>query len=260
MPIFRHDGKLHYFAHVPKCAGISVETYLEARFGPLAMLDNGFNPRPRNRRWTSSSAQHVAVADRDTLFPADWFASAFAVVRNPVSRFASAYNFNALRLNWMPPGMSPLEWLEEHVAFEPICPFYNDNHLRPQSALVPQGARVFKLEDGLEAIPPWLDEITGETAPELSIPRTNEILDGASDYFDKQPLPEAAIARIEAHYAEDFERFGYGRPAKTPSVYVPRKAAPAGSPMARRGRGRSLMKRRAWKRLVVATQRPILLP
>jgi len=43
MPIFRINDQLHYFAHVPKCGGSAVETYLTRRFGPL-----GFNEPVRH--------------------------------------------------------------------------------------------------------------------------------------------------------------------------------------------------------------------
>ena len=46
MPIFRHDGALYFFAHVPKCGGQSVEDYLSRRFGPLAFLNNDYYARP----------------------------------------------------------------------------------------------------------------------------------------------------------------------------------------------------------------------
>ena len=42
MPFFRIDRELHYFAHVPKCAGASVEVYLRKRFGkefPFLMVE-----------------------------------------------------------------------------------------------------------------------------------------------------------------------------------------------------------------------------
>jgi hypothetical protein len=42
MPYVTAAGKLIYFAHVPKAGGSSVENYLAARFGPLAMLDRNW--------------------------------------------------------------------------------------------------------------------------------------------------------------------------------------------------------------------------
>ena len=42
-------------------------------------------------------------------------------------------------------------------------PFLYDNHLCPQSAIVPKDATVFRLEDGLDAIVPHLDRLAGDT-------------------------------------------------------------------------------------------------
>lgn len=260
MPIFRHQGKLYHYAHVPKCAGIAVERYLEARFGRMAFLDDDFNPRPRRLRWTNSSAQHVAVADLATLVPPEWIEGGFAVVRNPVARFASAYNFCALRLRWTPPGMGPEEWFEEWREISKVCPFYLDNHLRPQTELVPEGAKIFRLEDGLDGLPAWLDDLTGETAPGLTIERINDTSDAPEAFFETRTLSPELIARIEAHYQEDYERFGFETGSKPKTVYVPTRKAPAGSPFARQGRGKSLAMRRAWRRFVSATGIPLLLP
>ena len=62
MPFFRLRQQLIYFAHVPKCAGTSVEAYLQRRFGALAFRDQ-FHYRDPGPRWTVTSPQHVTAAD-----------------------------------------------------------------------------------------------------------------------------------------------------------------------------------------------------
>jgi hypothetical protein len=42
MPIFRVNEKIVFFCHVPKCAGTAVNLYLQARFGKLAFIRDGY--------------------------------------------------------------------------------------------------------------------------------------------------------------------------------------------------------------------------
>src|SRR5690606_34944645 len=93
MPVFRIGDRLHYYAHVPKCGGSSVEAYLKARFGGLAFLNTRFLDLPEARRWTRSSPQHLPWDAFTRLVPADWIASSFAVVRHPVRRLVSAFQY-----------------------------------------------------------------------------------------------------------------------------------------------------------------------
>ena len=93
MPIFRVGDRLHYFAHVPKCGGSSVERYLRARFGALAFVDSRHLDRPAALRWSRSSPQHLALSDFRRLVPSEWISSSFAVVRHPQNRLISAFRF-----------------------------------------------------------------------------------------------------------------------------------------------------------------------
>lgn len=105
MPIVRVGDQLVYFAHVPKCAGTSVEEYLAARFGPLAFLDRAYPDRDgRDSAWNRTSPQHIDVATFERLFPADLFAASFTVVRHPANRLLSSYRFER-RLVHVPPGV-----------------------------------------------------------------------------------------------------------------------------------------------------------
>ena len=90
MPFFRIDRELHYFAHVPKCAGASVEVYLRKRFGKIAFANSQFYNVPEAQRWTKSSPQHINREALALLVPPGWIASSFGVVRHPVTRLRSA--------------------------------------------------------------------------------------------------------------------------------------------------------------------------
>ncbi len=53
-------------------------------------------------------------------------------------------------------------------------PFLYDNHLRPMNEMVPEGAKLFYLEHGLDALVPWFDEVTGGKAGPRAVPHTNK--------------------------------------------------------------------------------------
>jgi len=207
MPIIRINQKLVYFAHVPRCAGTAVEAYLRQRFGPLAFLDPRHREGSPEDRWTRTSPQYV---DRDTLgrlFPPGFFDHSFAVVRHPSDRLRSVYRFQKYIENRIPLKLGFTEWLTTlPVPFETF-----DNHTRPMSDLVPEDAVVFRLEDGLDAVVSWLDEVAGNNDAPRRIEQRNDV-DQRLQHL-KQPVPEVPdlpeMAAILQFFEADFDRFGY---------------------------------------------------
>jgi hypothetical protein len=223
MPVFRVGSELHYFAHVPKCGGSSVELYLQRRFGTLAFVDYAPMDRAaKQRRWTRTSPQHVAWSEFARLMPADWIAGAFGVVRHPEARLVSAYHRITDTIS-DEAERPPLDiWFQAWIDRED--PHLFDNHLLPQSELVPDWATVFRLEDGLDSVIPYLDMLAGnETGPRV-LPAINRRAAGAT-------RPRATISgrladQVAEIYAQDYARFGYRpgggvNPAPSP---VPRPA------------------------------------
>lgn len=232
MPFFRIGDRLHYYAHVPKCAGSSVEAYLRARFGSLAFVDSAYLSRPAAMRWSRTSPQHVAVEDLYRLIPREWIASSFAVVRHPVSRLVSAFRFQAEIEATVPQSWSVNDFFDDWLNRSASEPFAYDNHLRPQSDLVPQDAIVFRLEDGLDAVVAHLDALAGNADGERHIPPENIRKSKMAAGSPRLQLRPETLARIGAFYSEDFRRFGYSleehprqpRPAPGHSGFVARIA------------------------------------
>ena len=52
-------------------------------------------------------------------------------------------------------------------------PFLYDNHLRPQSDIVPEGAAIFRLEEGLAPLVAHLDSLAGKPEGPREIPKEN---------------------------------------------------------------------------------------
>lgn len=223
MPVFRVGPELHYFSHVPKCGGSSVELYLQRRFGTLAFVD--YSPMDREakrRRWTRTSPQHVGWSEFARLVPADWIVGAFGVVRHPEARLVSAYHHFTDSIADAT-DCPPLDvWFQAWLDREDFYRF--DNHLLPQSELVPDWATVFRLEDGLDAVIPYLDGIAGKRGGPRALPAINRRAAGAAR--PRATISEPLAGLVARFYAEDYARFGYepgGGVAAAPSP-VPRPA------------------------------------
>ena len=201
MPVFRTGAGLGYFADVPGCGGAGVLRHLEARFGALAFHDPSHTEAPRPQRWSRTSPQHVGRKTLKRLFPPGFFAASFAVVRHPVDRILAVYAFQRDVEGEIPEATSFDEWLEDIALRMEDEPWVFDNAVRPMSELVPEDARVFRLEDGLEAVTAWLDGLAGEEGPALA----------PDPVRGRLPEPSAFdLDRIAELYAGDFARFGYG--------------------------------------------------
>jgi len=248
MPLFRCAGEIHYFAHVPKCAGRSVEIYLEARFGELGFLERDFRAIPLEQRWSKSSPQHIPASLAMRLFPADWIASSFAVVRHPVSRVVSSYNYYLASVRTIPAALGIEEWFDEYLAFKRRFPYWLDNHLRPQVEMVPEAAAVFRLEDGLGALVEHLDHLAGTTTGPREIPHEHGT--PTPPGMVKIPLSAAFSSRLEAYYAADYRRFGYDPdPARPARVLAPERRSALALPR--------LLRHRLKRRAVLMTGRAI---
>lgn len=211
MPFFRTENGLVLFAHVPRCGGSSVENYLHGRFGKLGFLDRAFGQRPADRRWHRTSPQHIDRMTLDRLIPAEFFVAQFAVVRHPLKRLQSVYLHNREVLGHIPEGQSFEAWLDDLPRLRRRDAGYLDNHARPMAEIVPGGARVFRLEQGLHQVTDWLDELTGTTWPRqigMVHSRAQLLQKRGTEAVPHHLSPEAA-ALVAGLYERDYERFGY---------------------------------------------------
>lgn len=221
MPMFRANSKLVYFAHVPKCAGSSMLRYLQDRFGTVAFHDAAFHAVPEDRRWTKTSPQHVDAKTLARMFPEGFFDASFAIVRHPVSRLVSAFDFQREVEESVPKDVTFGAWIEKTTAERVDSPFIFDNHTRPMDELVPAGAATFKLEAGFAPFIAWLDELTGDAGGPRSLPKVNERGGSDRQKADKTTPTPAEIKLIAKIYARDFERFEYDPQEFRPSDPVP---------------------------------------
>ena len=203
MPLVLHDGFRIFFAHVPKTGGSSVEEYLIRRFGFAALSIRQGKVRPWPQRDVIHSPTHLAAADLRWFLPAE-LDLCFAVVRDPARRAISEYGFQKGQSLMSRLGFSV--WLRAMIHAATRDPRIYENHIRPQVDLVPEGAEIFRLEDGLEAIVPRIDAVVGQAAPGVEM---GHLLKRASTRIDLTAQDARLLARF---YAEDYGRFGYAPP------------------------------------------------
>lgn len=210
MPITRlPNGKLLYFAHVPKCAGTAVERYLISRFGTLGMHDGAYGLRSAGDAWSLSPPQHMPEAVRRDLLPDALFDAVFATVRHPLTRLRSAFLFQRDIEKALPPSVSFHRWIETLPRRLALSPFAMHRHLRPMVETVPPDATVFRVEDGFDHLVDWLDTQANAKDGPREIATANRLSDRLSRDIPKISLTDDIIARVAEIYSEDYKRFGY---------------------------------------------------
>ena len=213
MPLAFIQGRLVLFAHVPRAAGTAIENYLHARFGRLAFLDRQFNKVAVAERWSKSSPQHIEAAALDRIIPRTWIAHSFATVRHPEDRVLSVFRFQRDVEQSIPHDQPFQDWLTALETSLAASPHLHDNHARPATDLVPDTARVFRLEDGLAPVIDWLDAMEGAKRGPREIAKANDhkaVLEFLGRAAGPDPrITVAARQSIARIYAADFQRFGY---------------------------------------------------
>jgi hypothetical protein len=244
VPSVEIKGKLIYFAHCPKAGGTSVERFMVERWGPAVRLlgwgwDRSWAGRGERAGEVPSSPQHLVWEDAESALPRTPDV-VFTVVRDPVARMVSEYRYQrAGRLTG--PFGRPVKalgfssWLRLMFALADRNPYTHDNHFRPQVRfLPPEGAQVFRLEDGLRPVLAWLAAQAGEAAPD-AVPHDLKTGEAPSVV-----LPAKDKALIAMRFRDDYLRFGYdpppaaGGPGERGGVAT-RAAAAVLDPLYRRG-------------------------
>ncbi len=239
MPSLTLSDRLIWFAHCPKAGGTSVEQFMVARWGDaVGHLHWGWDRWWQGGGWRvadpPNSPQHMVWGDAVAHLPKVPDA-VFAVVRDPVARMASEHRYQrrARRGTWAGKALAMLPfslWLRLMLALAARHPYAFDNHFRPQADFVPEGARVFRLEEGLVPVTRWLSAVTGEVLSDLPLPHALSSGRGAC-------VSQADQALIARAFARDYARFGYARPKARPGGFgMMGMLAPIVAYLDRRGR------------------------
>lgn len=215
MPSLTFSNRLIWFAHCPKAGGTSVEQFMVAHWGEaVGHLHWGWDVWWKDGGWRvadpPNSPQHLVWEDALRSLPRAPD-TVFAVVRDPVARMASEYRWQrharrGSRLSKLLARLPFSVWIRVMLALVRHHPHGFDNHIRPQADFIPDGARVFRLEDGLDPVLRWLAHETG-LQQDIAVPHA--IPSGAR----AQRIRPVDKARIAALHAADYTRFGYERPS-----------------------------------------------
>lgn len=210
MPIIRTSTKLIYFSHIPKCGGASVEAYLHAvSGGKLAFLDNNYRMVNESVRWCKSPPQHIDGAALSKLFPAAFFDAFFAVTRNPVARFESAFHFQKYVESTIGLEISINDFIKSLDYQKITHSGYYDNHFMPQYMFLYPDIpyTFFKLEEGLENVKAYIDTLFFGNERSQRMPHVNAKRSVKST--PHEPLSPLSEEKLRTLYSHDYELFGY---------------------------------------------------
>lgn len=219
MPSLALPDRLIWFAHCPKAGGTSVERIMVERWGDaVGHLHWGWDLWWKRGGWRvadpPNSPQHLTWEDARAALPRAPDA-VFALVREPAARIASEYAYQRRHRRGTRMGRALAHlpfalWLRVMLAVARRNPHAFDNHLRPQSDFVPEGAAVFRLEDGLAPALDWLAAAAG--AGKAGAPPLHALRSGGAPVR----MTPADRCRIGAAHAPDYARFGYPAPDAVP--------------------------------------------
>lgn len=204
MPLFRFDRVMVLFAHVPKTGGTSLEEAMMAMGGRSALLLT-----KAARDYSACTPQHMPADILDRVVPSDFYDMGFAVVRDPLERMIS--EFRMRRAARAARGQAPLDfagWVDLAFRRHAKNPYAFDNHIRPQTELVPEGMTVFRYEDGLD-VPLAAVAARAGCAP-AALPHLRR---GGGGPVTVQPETASQLAEF---YRADYDRFGYAPPRAHP--------------------------------------------
>jgi len=127
-----------------------------------------------------------------------------------VERFISAYKHT---YKFLKPGTDINDFtilLSNHLKRNNSLMGFRDNHFLPMSKLIPKmdSVKIFKLEDGLDSVLRWLDEINFLN---INLKSTKISFKNESNPFDIKMLDlnKDSMGFIEDFYENDFKRFNY---------------------------------------------------
>jgi len=209
MPIIKVNGVLLYFSHIPKCGGSSIENFLAQFSDSIVFLDRKF--LTHKNTWNTSSPQHIDGLSLNRLFKdKNFFDFYFAIVRDPISRFKSAFMFQKHIENKIPKDIS----INEHISLiknEKISLFgYCDNHFLPMVHFFMPNTeyRIFKIEEGLENFKKWFEVNIYKKRINFEILRENPSPKEIKQIEDYN-LNEESINNLKTIYKKDYEEFKY---------------------------------------------------
>jgi hypothetical protein len=208
MPIFKINGELVLFAHIPKTGGASVQSFFR-NYTSVHMFDD----RPQNPDFRCSP-QHFHCEQLKTLLPFDWYGYKFTIIRNPYSRLISEYRMRMRDKIINNITLEPFDgWVDRTFKNYAKNPFICDNHIRPQLEFVDDSFEIFQFEEGVPTIINKLQQRLLLPQIKAPIPHRQK-----GEKIPVSPSKET-LSSIAEFYKEDFRRFNYAFSICMPFIY-----------------------------------------
>lgn len=206
MTLLSANGKLFYFAHIPKTGGSSIETAMRKAGARRALH---FHKR---LDYVRCNLQHMHAELFDTFVPPKFYDAGFCVIRHPIARLVSEYRWRQT----LDQAKLPFDiWVRRQIAAYATDPYVLDNHIRPQHAFIGRKIKVFRFEHGMDAILGNISQMTG-----LALnPDTHVRRPGTREPLTWSPETRALALRF---YDGDFGPLDYDYDTEIPSLSVVR--------------------------------------
>jgi hypothetical protein len=202
MPVFTKDSTRLLFIHIPKAGGSSVETlFKRAGFERSLFSINDFSE--------GCSPQHFHKDLLVKKIEGESFDAIFTIVRDPVSRIMSEYNFRMnLRAKKNLPTIPISEWIRCVFSEYKTNRYLLDNHIRPQNEFLLQGVQTYRYEQGLEySIAAVLSAINLGNNIKFGHMPTAQLSNNFLDHDNKLSVDD--IISVRRFYREDYDKLGY---------------------------------------------------
>ena len=206
MPLVRNNNYLCHFAHVPKCGGTSIESYLVKNGMKLAFYDPYYFKRPAQPKWSISSPQHIDGYSLGRIVPSSFLDFGFGVVRNPVDRFLSAFD-HYKRSGAIPADKNVDDFVMLELQEISLQIGVLDNHFLPQVGffLGELNYKIFRIENGFREIKNFIDRAFKLQNTDTDIRALNR----KPETISRSVLKSSSITEIESVYKCDYETYNY---------------------------------------------------
>ncbi|GAB3273782.1 sulfotransferase family protein [Arthrobacter pigmenti] len=211
MPIFRKDGQNILFVHIPKAGGSTVERVFGTSGYQVLYRDPKTGPKSVNRL-RRCSPQHMHAEMLEQNFRIKAFDLIFMVTREPLARFRSEYGMRNSDQLHNGTETDVDRWADKAFQKYLADSFVFDNHLRPQSEFHLEKSKVYRLEDGLDALVGDLNS-RYRLGLDTDIPRVMDRQSASGSSSSDVKLSAGLQTRLQDFYHDDFTRFGYPLPA-----------------------------------------------
>ena len=172
----------------------------------MDLFDNGQSADTWNH-FLKSSPQHMHAEMLNALLKISSFDLVFMIVRNPIERIKSEFKWRK-KYNMIDQKISYENWLTKTLRRYYKNNYIYGNHIRPQHEFELPEAKIFKMENGLEKIPIWIEK-------ELNISFSNSEMTTSMKSQGNIPnklsfkLNDITKNELSKFYSVDMQRYNY---------------------------------------------------